>query len=216
MAAPILFEIFDALPQEGWFGMPSSALDSVAVCRYSGYRASSLCEAVDTILVPKRGLETGACPFHHLVHLDSTGSYQVNSSCMPPSRMQNVSWFTLPPVQEYYYSRKHPSYKPLPPWLPGCEPSESGGSIGMVYPKNNSHIYIPVELDGSPGAAIFRAACHDPDGILYWHLDDNYLGSTRGLHQMELAPERGWHTLTLVSQQGEILVIRFEVMGKDQ
>lgn len=214
MAAPILFEIFDALPEGGWFAMPVSALDSLAVCRYSGYRASSLCEFTDTILAPKRGAETGACPFHHLVHMDPTGRYQVNSSCIAPSQIINKPWFLLPPVQEYYFSRKNPFYKILPPWLPGCEPSFSENSIEMIYPRNNSHIYIPVELDGTPGATIFRAAHHDPNGILFWHLDNTYLGSTRGLNQMEIAPDPGWHTLTLVNQQGEILEIRFEVMGK--
>ncbi len=214
MAAPILFEIFDALPAGGWFAMPGSALDSLAVCRYSGYRVSSLCELVDTILVPKRGVETGACPFHHLVHLDPSENYQVNSSCISPSQIIHKPWFLLPPVQEYYFSRKNPFYKNLPPWLPGCEPSAVKSSIGMIYPKNNSSIYIPVELDGTPGAAIFRAAHHNPDGILYWHLDETYLGSTTGLNQMELSPTPGWHTLTLVNQQGEMLEIRFEVMGK--
>jgi len=214
MAAPILFEIFDALPASGWFATPGSALDSVAVCHYSGYRVSSLCEPVDTILVPKRGVETGACPFHHLVHLDPSERYQVNSSCYSPAQIINKQWFLLPPVQEYYFSRKNPFYKLLPPWLPGCEPSSKTNPIGMIYPKNNSHIYIPVELDGSPGAAIFRAAYHNPKGILYWHLDETYLGSTTGLNQMELAPAPGWHILTLVSQTGETLEIQFEVMGK--
>lgn len=214
MAAPILFEIFDALPESGWFAIPGSELDSLVVCRYSGYRASSLCELTDTILAPKRGAETGSCPFHHLVHLDPSCSFQVNSSCISPDQIIHKSWFLLPPVQEYYFSRKNPFYKILPSWFPGCESSSTTNPIGMIYPKNNSHIYIPVELDGTPGAAIFRAAHHNSEGILYWHLDETYLGSTTVLNQLELAPTPGWHTLTLVNQQGEMLTIRFEVMGK--
>lgn len=216
MAAPILFEIFDALPSGIWFPPPSSALDSLVVCRYSGYRTYSVCELSDTILVPKRGAETSACPYHHLIHLDPSGKYQANSSCIPPDQIINTPWFVLPPVQEYYFSRKNPFYKILPPWLPGCESSSATNPIGMIYPKDNSHIYIPVEIDGTPGAAIFRAAHHNPEGVLYWHLDERYLGSTKGLNQMEIAPATGWHNLTLVNQQGERLEIRFEVMGKGE
>ena len=86
--------------------------------------------------------------------------------------------------------------------------------MGMIYPKNNSHIYVPVDLDGTPGAAIFRAAHHNPDGVIYWHLDENYLGSTQKMHQMALSPSEGWHTLTLVDTQGKSLMIRFEVLAR--
>jgi len=31
-------------------------------------------------------------------------------------------------------------------------------SMDMIYPANNSKIYIPVELDGKAGSAVFKLA----------------------------------------------------------
>ena len=50
--------------------------------------------------------------------------------------------------------------------------------------------------------------------IIYWHLDNEYLGNTTNFHQMALRPEQGRHTLTLVDEQGESLVQQFEIMAK--
>jgi penicillin-binding protein 1C len=86
--------------------------------------------------------------------------------------------------------------------------------MGMIYPKNNSRIFIPVDLGGTPGAVVFQAAHRDPGSVIYWHLDENYYGMTQGKHQMSLNPPPGWHTLSLVDQQGSTMTIRFEVIGR--
>ncbi|MEI6457157.1 MAG: penicillin-binding protein 1C, partial [bacterium] len=115
-AAPILFDIFKSLPPTSWFKQPDGNMVKVEVCRYSGYRSSFLCEQRDTLWVPKQGTRTPACPFHILVHLDRTGQYQVNSDCESPSEMKNISWFVLPPAQEWYFRTNNPFYRTLPPF----------------------------------------------------------------------------------------------------
>ncbi|MEI6900614.1 MAG: penicillin-binding protein 1C, partial [Bacteroidota bacterium] len=167
VAAPILFDIFKSLAPSGWFRKPDSALVKIPVCRYSGYRASLICEFVDTIEVQKSGLKTGMCPFHRLVHLDPTGKYQVTSACESPSNMQHRSWFVLPPVQEWYFRNKNPYYQPLPPFRSGCSPVSDSKSMEMIYPKHNSILYIPTELDGSPGSTVFKLAHRDPKTTVY-------------------------------------------------
>ena len=60
------------------------------------------------------------CSYHQLLHLDPTGSWQVNSACESPDRMVHRPWFVLPPVEEYYYRSKNPSYQPPPPFRADC------------------------------------------------------------------------------------------------
>jgi penicillin-binding protein 1C len=84
----------------------------------------------------------------------------------------------------------------------------------VIYPKNNSRIYIPVDLDGKPGSAVFRVANRNAGAMVYWHLDDRFIGTTTQVHQMALSPDRGMHRLTLVGQDGERIVIRFEVISE--
>ena len=212
-AAPVLFDIFKALPPSTWFKPPADALIQVPVCRYSGYRATSICEFTDTVWIQKQGAKTAACPFHQIVHLDKTGQWQVNSNCEPTENMQHVSWFVLPPVQEWYFRNKNPFYKVLPPFRADCRGNNDRRNMDIIYPKNNSKIYIPVELSGKPGSAVFKVAHRNSETMVYWHLDNRFIGTTAQVHQMALSPSQGMHRLTLVDQNGERITISFEVIN---
>jgi penicillin-binding protein 1C len=214
-AAPILFDIFKTLPSASWFKTPFSEMIPVAVCRQSGFRASSLCDPADTAWVQTKGLRSPICPFHQLVHLDKTETWQVTSNCVSPSEMVHKSWFVLPPVQEYYFRNKNPFYKVLPPFRKGCSPSGSH-NMDMIYPHPNSRIYVAVDLDGKPGSTVFKVAHRTPQHRVYWHLDDQFLGATVQYHQRALSPEKGFHRLTLVDENGESLTFWFEIMTKDE
>ena len=216
VAAPILFDIFKALPPTTWFRAPLEEMIKIPVCRYSGYRASGICEFTDSAWVPKCGARTACCPFHQLIHLDKSGKYQVNSGCESTNEMQHVAWFVLPPVQEWYFRTKNPFYRMLPPFKPGCVQSAGSRNMDLIYPKNGSLLYVPVDLDGKTGSTVFKAAHHNPDATIYWHLDEQFLGSTKQIHQMALSPERGFHRLSLVDQDGETLSIVFEIMSKEK
>ncbi len=214
VAAPVLFDIFKTLPPASWFKMPFEALMRVPVCRYSGYRVTSVCEFTDSVWIQKQGAKTAPCPFHQLVHLDKTGKWQVNSNCESTENMQHLSWFVLPPVQEWYFRNKNPFYKVLPPFRSDCAGTTERKNMDIIYPKNNSKIYIPVDLDGKPGSAVFRVAHRNTETMVYWHLDEHFTGTTTQIHQMALSPVQGMHKLTLVDQNGERLQIVFEVISK--
>ncbi|HSD26874.1 MAG TPA: hypothetical protein VLL75_06190 [Vicinamibacteria bacterium] len=76
-------------------------------------------------------------------------------------------------------------------------------------------VYVPVEVDGSVGRVVFEAAHRDPTARVFWHLDDEYQGETRDVHQMALAPRPGAHRLVLVDERGETAGRRFTVVGRD-
>jgi penicillin-binding protein 1C len=213
-AAPILFDIFKVLKPHNWFTLPENEMAEIPVCRYSGYRASTICESPIRIKVPKKALKTQVCPYHQIIHLDKTGKWQVNSNCESTDNMQHLSWFVLPPVMEWYFKSKNPFYKILPPFRADCASSGETRTMEMIYPANNSKIYIPVDLNGKPGSTVFKLATRNPQAIVYWHLDDQFIGSTTQFHQKALAPEAGLHRLTLLDQKGETLRIKFEIMSK--
>ena len=213
-AAPILFDIFKVIQPTGWFDQPFQEMIELPVCRYSGFRASSICEFTDMEWVPKKGLKTSVCPYHVMIHLDKTGAWQVNSNCESPDQMIHRSWFVLPPIQEWYFRNKNPFYKTLPPFRSDCSPSVETHNMDMIYPKNNSRIYIPVDLDGKPESIVFKVAHRDRATIIYWHLDERFAGATTQFHQLSLAPEKGAHKLTLIDAKGETLVIHFEILNK--
>ncbi len=211
-AAPILFDVFGLLPPSPWFQMPIDDMQQVPVCRLSGHRASEFCDPIDTVFIPTAGLNTSACPYHTLIHLNREGTHRVTDQCVSPSQMQHVSWFVLPPAMEWFYKSKNPHYRPLPPYLDGCKPTEGRNPIAILYPRtNNAVINVPVDLDGKLGYVVLEAAHSRPDATLYWHLNDTYLGSTTRFHKLSTQPPKGKHTLTVVDDEGETVTLRFKV-----
>ncbi|MCA0238445.1 MAG: penicillin-binding protein 1C [Bacteroidetes bacterium] len=217
MAAPVLFEIFEQLPGgERWFDPPYDDMVQAPVCKKSGWRAGEYCEN-DTLWIPKSGLKAVVCPNHQLLHLDSTGMWQVNSDCASQASMLHVPWFVLPPIEEFYFKSKNPSYVSPPPFRPDCVGAQTAhmqSPMQLIYPKNPTRIYVPVDLNGKLSSTVFQVAHRTPDIEIFWHLDGVYLGSTRTFHQMALQPPVGQHVLALVDKDGYRLEQRFEIVGK--
>ena len=209
-AAPILFDIYSLLPDVPWFDQPYDELEEVAVCRQSGHKASAICDEVDTVYIPRTGIATAVCPYHRIVHLSQDGQYRVNSSGESVSRMQERSWFVLPPAQAYYYKNYHVEYQALPPLKPGCEEDQSR-QIAILYPEHQAVLYLPKGFSGEREKVVMRATHARSDATLYWHLDDVYLGETRQIHQMACLIEPGNHILTLLDEDGNRRSILFEV-----
>ena len=212
-AAPILFDIFSLLPGQSWFQQPVNEMDRVAVCSRGGQRATPLCSPVDTIWIVRAGLQTAACQFHKKVHLSRDEKYRVHSECSPMDQIRSVNWFVLPPVQEYYFRSRNVSYKSLPPFRKDCSNPSNVVSMDLIYPKPNAKIFIPRELDGQLGNAVFEVAHRTSSATVYWHLDGNFIGSTTRSHHLTLAPAKGNHVLTIVDEFGESLERSFTVLS---
>jgi penicillin-binding protein 1C len=211
-AAPLLFDAFSALPPTSWFTEPGGDLAQLQVCRQSGHKASAICPDTFRQAVPPSGQLSDPCPYHQLVHLDPSGQFRVNSQCESTERMLHQPWFVLPPVMEWFYKSRQAHYAALPPLKPGCD-AHSQQSMQLIYPAKAARIVVPRELDGSPGRTVFEVA-HRQSGItLYWHLDQQYMGSTSQLHQMALNPSDGPHLLLVTDQNGESLEHSFEVLA---
>jgi len=203
-AAPLLFDIIRRLPEERadekeWFDMPLDGMKLEHICTVSGYKAGPDCPSEDR-LIPRKGESSEICPYHRIIHLDAEGLHQVDSRTTPVREMQHKSWFVLPPVQEYYYRQIHNSYKPLPPFAGEDEPDQK---ISFIYPSSkDSVVKIPLLLGGETGEIVFEAAPRDSQRMLYWHLDNEYIGYTRYSHQMGIHAEAGDHTVTVVDEKG--------------
>lgn len=213
-AAPVMFDILKTLPTSGWFLEPISFAKTV-VCRQTGFRANIDCVDSDTLNAPPAGVNAPLCPYHTIIHLDQNAQYRVTEDCISPSAMVHKSWFVLPPVMEWYYKRRHIDYQPPPDYKAGCGAISNHRSMELVYPEPNAKIYVPVELTGEKGKTIFTAAHQKQEAKIFWHLDNEYIGTTTHFHQMALSPIPGKHTITLVDEAGERLTRIFEVLDKE-
>ena len=213
-AAPVMFDIFRLLPATGWFSKPSTRYSYIPVCRRSGFRAGIDCPDTDTLYMPPQASRSPQCPYHRVIHLDKSGQFQVNESCASPMDMVRQSWFVLPPTMEFFYKRTSPDFAPLPPFLPGCNSLETGRMMELIYPRPNARIFVPVELQGEKGRTVFKATHRNNQAVIFWSIDDQYVGKTDRNHQLALDPSPGRHRITLTDQDGNMISSSFEILEK--
>jgi len=211
-AAPILFDVFSIMKSARSFTQPVEEMTTVKVCSQSGFRAGPDCPDTHETWICLAGLRSDVCPFHKRVHLNKTKTLRVTSACADPAEIVNESWFVLPPAMEYFYRQKHPEYKILPPPAPGCTDDKSIPVMEFIYPTPGVKIFIPRDQTGLLTRIIPEVAHRNPSKKLFWHLDNNYITTTRHIHQVEILAEAGIHVLTVVDEDGNSIRCNFSIL----
>ncbi len=211
-ASPVMFDVFGALKATRWFEKPLDEMVLADVCLQSGLPASRICPDVVQELCPEAPVRPDDCPYHKTVHLDADHRWQVNSSCYPVEKMTEAVWFVLPPAMEWYYMKNHLDYRPLPPRHPDFDTATQGSNpIEIMYPQPDVTVVTTRSVDGREQGVVVRAAHTDPSAVLYWHLDDEFVGQTRGEHDIQLFPSQGRHVLVAMDQNGASRAVLFTV-----
>jgi penicillin-binding protein 1C len=153
-------------------------------------------------MTPPMGIHQKSCPYHTLIQLDSNEKFQINSNCYPIHQSVQKSWFTLPPLQEWYYKYRHPDYELMPSFKAGCM-EEKNKIMDFIYPKGNATILIPKDLKGEKTSTIFHAVHKSENATLFWFLDDTFLGKTKSTHKIEVNPSKtGLRKIIIVDEKG--------------
>ncbi len=200
-AAPILFDVFDKLPNSEWFEKPFDEMTEVEVCVKSGHRATKLCEDKNLEFIQISGLKTAPCPFHKIINVDKSELYQVNTFCESLENIKQKSWFILPPLMEYYYKTKNPFYKPLPNFRNDCLGDEKN-TMKFIYPTEKTTVFLPKDFDGKQNDLIIKVAHSNSDTTLFWSLNNEFLGTTQEKHEFAIAQEKGIFKITVVDILG--------------
>ena len=199
-AAPILFDVFDVLPKSEWFQKPFDEFVDIDVCTKSGYLATDICPR-KTIAIPNKANYVKSCDYHQMIQLNAERQFRVNSSCADLSTTISESWFSLPPLMEFYYKRTHPVYKSLPPFDKDCE-NTNAPPMEFIYPKNNGRISLTKNFKGEKNEVILKIAHAKPETKVYWYLDDKFVSQTKDFHEIGVIPDIGKHKITVIDELG--------------
>lgn len=191
-AGPVMFDIFNMLPSSEWFETPVGK--SEKICTHSGMLAGKYCAETTTRIVSKNALKSKRCSYCTQIPVSMDGQRRV-SDATEPSVM--TSYFQLPPVHKHYYKQNHAEYVE-PPAIVDADQS----NLKFIYPTNGSVILLPRKADGTQSELICKAAHINPNIELFWHLDNNFIGSTTDIHQIQMAPSSGVHKLTIFDKMG--------------
>jgi len=201
--APVLFDVFNLFPKSTWFIKPYDELVEVSTCTQSGYMATESCKTTKN-WIPSVGSRFKPCPFHHIVHLDKNSNYRVNTSCEALDNIENTPWFTLPPLQEWYYKKHHANYKTLPKLRDDCA-RETGATMDFISPKNNSTVILAKNEHEKTNPLILKIAHVKPETKVFWYVDDVFIQTTETFHEVGVLPNAGKHIITVVDALGNEL-----------
>ena len=108
-------------------------------------------------------------------------------------------------------------YRPMPPFMDGCEPELTDGtSMSLIYPFASSKMYLPRRNDGERSLLVLKAAHRSSTATIYWYLDEKLVGQTVANHSIAVDAEPGRHLLTLTDSRGESLKRYIEVLGEEK
>ncbi len=209
-AAPILFDVFNLVPRKSFFKPPLNDLEEVEVCSKSGHLAQDDCPKTEQ-LINRKGKKTSICPYHKLIHLDTTEQFRVNSSCESIDNIVVKNWFVLPPVMEWYYKSLHIDYQVLPPYRDDCLQTQNN-AMDFIYPKNNSKIYLTKGFSGKVQPVIIKVAHTNKEMKLHWYIDEQYKGTTQTFHEMQIETNSGVHYITVTDEFGNEIKRKIEII----
>jgi len=211
-AAPLMHAIMrlsDSNPN--WLLDLKPHMSTRQVCSVSGMLANEYCPS-EKEEVTGNADDSGLCPFHKKYTMDATGTFRVNGDCYSLAEARQKTYFVLPATQGYYYRKIFPDYEGLPEAYSGCD--EETNPIGVIYPHRSTKVFIPKEITGEKGRVILQASHQNSTAIIYWHVDENYLGETEGDHQQEVWLAPGEHVLSLIDGEGNTVKRSFQVIGE--
>lgn len=201
-AGALLFDVFNNLPKTSWFEPPLDYLVALPICRQSGHLAHQACTTVDTTWIPSTTQFTSPCPYHEHYYVTNDEQYSLTSSCSGVVNFKTKSYFILPPTLSTYYRKGHPEYYELPPPYPDCATDLEKQNIDLIFPSPGSQVYIPKDLNGQKQKIVLKAATSSQSQKVYWHMDNEYLGSTQVVHELEMDADFGVHVITIVDENG--------------
>jgi len=201
VAAPVLFDVVNVLDQNF---EQNKDLDwmNVEVCEESGMPKSQYCTKTKVLKMPKTEIMTGICPYHKKVFLDETHQYRVFADCYDIDNENFEIYFSLPPVMEWFYKKKDPLYRSMPPVMPGCNAGKQEAIMSFIYPEESATLIIPRDIKGERQSIIFEIAHRNPKKKIYWTLNDTFLGMTVNEHQMPIDTTPGRYVLRCVDEDG--------------
>ena len=208
-AAPLLFDVFSYLKKgKNIFETPYDDLKEIKICSKSGYISNIHCPKTEKQWAsPLSTIKNEVCKFHQKIQLDSTQRYRVYRNCYPKDKIISKTWFSLPALVGFYYQKKHPNYQAIPEFHKICKYKTPRNNImEFINPKPNSKIYLPKQFNNKRSQIVCKIAHLDANATIHWHLDGQYINSTKKFHDQSISLAKGKHQIIAIDNQGNKII----------
>ncbi len=204
-AGPILFDILQALPAKNpkqWFEKNDIDFKKVKICKLSGFRATEACTDVEEAEVPYGMKPLQSCDYHQFRYFSTDGKYQTCSRCWHEVGGVKKAVTIYPPDIAYYLREKGQYIEKLASHYPNCSAYKADNSLKIIYPNLDAKLFLPRDFDGKTQPVVCKVGHTGTGQIVYWYLNDEFLGSTTSDHKMAIIFNEGWNTLKVIDENG--------------
>jgi penicillin-binding protein 1C len=212
-AGPLFFEIFNYLPHKGssqWFQKHGADFKVIPLCSETGFVAGPNCPQKRYTYVPVGMKAMKTCPFHQKCEVDSTETKAVCSLCWD-AKHHSKNYLVYPAEVNYQLNLRGINYELPPDHNESCKGLHLNKNMDFIYPKDSSQIWLPRDFNGELQKIVFKLAHQKSAALVYWYLDDQYIGTTKTDHTQVLQLSSGWHQLTATDNFGERCKTSFQI-----
>ena len=217
-AGPLLFDIFNSLPkdpQQSWFEKPVMELAPLEICQDTGFLAGDHCEKKIIVEAPLSMKPIKICHYHQSIYVNKNQTHQVCSLCWKPDQYKRISRLIYPPDVVQHLRERGQVISSVPPHSPDCPAQAESLALQILYPQNNTRLWIPRGFDGNWQKVTMRVAHRERSRVLYWYLDDRFIGRSKDRHVKAAELTKGWHILEIVDEIGNRAHKRFYAAMKN-
>ena len=215
-AGPILFEIFKSLPknhEKSWFSLPPQ-LSPVTICKNSGFIATKNCLDTSVVLAPENMKPLKLCPYHKKIFVNEEETFTVCSSCWKEGNYHSKVTLEYSPIVEKYLQKRGQVVSPRIPHNPQCDQVRHAKTIEIIYPTNQSVVYIPKDFGGIKQKLSIQIANRNQDSKIFWYLDGEYVRTNEEINSISLDISKGTHKIYVTDEFGNDAQVSFKVISK--
>ncbi len=198
-AAPLFFELINRLEAQAELEseMLPPGSKQVSTCGLTGFPKGPYCPKSKQVLTDAKQLSMGVCRYH----VKSAGTLSHASGEPVEAVSLNMS-----PLLSYYTGKAG-----LFDFINSNSQTEDRKSAPVfLYPRGRVVLSIPKHYKET--FFIAEAIPGDRAELLYWHLNDRYLGSTHRMpHQMKIAAPEGNYRLKVINEKGLEQIVSFVI-----
>ena len=196
----LLFNVFQELNNSNKrFEEPIHDLDNIIVDKNTGYRINFVGVETKIIKFPHSAKALKLSPYYKKIFVDEN---DVEVDSRDPNFINSHEKIILnyPLEVVNYFIRENRDVSEI------YHVNSNEKSLKILYPTPNLRILLPKDLDKEQKLIVKIANLKNQN--IYWYLDNEFIGKNKNFEQ-EISLTIGDHTLTIMSEDGEIAKANF-------
>ncbi len=212
-AGPLMFRLFELLEEKenSWFESPLQDIEPVTLCAETGFVAGEDCKSTISSWKPVHAPQLQTCPYHKKIFVSKSKGHQVCSLCWDREDVVEKVVLEYPPHVIEYLAESGKPIPEIPEHNPECETRKITPYLQIVYPNNGAELFVPRDASGEHQKVLLKAAHNKPEAMIYWYLNDKFVTSTKGEHNITADIKAGEYILSLIDEFGNEKSVKFSI-----